>query len=57
MHNIFGILCFIISRKVKTQLKLKKKKICVVFGEGAVIDGTCQKWFANFLGTIDVLAK
>ena len=57
MHNIFGILCFIISRKVKTQLKCKKKKICEVYGEGAVIDGTSQKWFANFLGTIDVLAK
>ena len=24
--NIFGILCFIISRKVKTQLKCQKKK-------------------------------
>ena len=33
------------------------KKICVVYGEGAVTDRTCQKWFAKFLGTVDVLAK
>ena len=29
------------------QLKLKKK-ICAVYGEGAVADRTCQKSFANF---------
>ena len=23
-------------------------KICAVFGEGAVTDQTCQKWFAKF---------
>ena len=34
-----------------------KKKICAVYGEGAVTDGTCQKRFAKFLGTIDILAK
>ena len=33
------------------------KKICAVHGEGAVTDGTCQKWFVKFLGTIDILAK
>ena len=44
------------SRKVKMQLK-HKKEICVVYGEGAVTDQTCQKWFAKFLGTIDILAK
>ena len=46
-----------ISRKVKTQLMPKKKKICAVYGEGAVTDRMCQKWFAMFLGTIDILAK
>ena len=46
-NNIFSILCFIISRKVKTQLKCKKK-ICAVYGEGAVTDQTCQKWVAKF---------
>ena len=47
----FGILCFI-SGKVKTQ-----KKICAVYGEGAVTDQTCQKWFVKFPGTLDILAK
>ena len=46
-NNIFSILGFFISRKVKTQLK-PKKKICAVYGEGAVTDGTCQKWFEKF---------
>ena len=41
--NIFSILCFIISRKVKTQ-----KKIYAVCREGAVTDRTCQKWFVKF---------
>ena len=45
--NIFGILCFIISRKVKMQLK-HKKKICAVYEEDAVTDAMCQKWFAKF---------
>ena len=34
-----------------------QKKICIVYGEGAVTDQTCQKWFAKFLGTTDILAK
>ena len=25
-----------------------KKKICAVYGEGAVTDRTCQKWFVQF---------
>ena len=25
-----------------------QKKICAVYGEGAVTDQTCQKWFAKF---------
>ena len=29
------------------QLKCKKK-ICVVYGEGAVTNQMCQKWFAKF---------
>ena len=56
IHNILGILCFIISRKVKTQLK-HKNKICAVDGEGAVTGRMCQKWFVKFLGTIDILGK
>ena len=46
--NIFVVLCFIISRKVKRQLKCKRKKICAVSGEGAVTDRMCQRWFAKF---------
>ena len=34
-----------------------QKKICAVYGEGAVTDQMCQKWFAKFLGNIDILAK
>ena len=34
-----------------------QKRICAVYGEGAVTDRTCQKWFAKFLGTSDILAK
>ena len=40
-------LCLIISRKVKTQLK-HTKKVCAVYGEGAVTDQMCQKWFVKF---------
>ena len=43
----FWHIMFIISRKVKTQLK-RKKKICAVYGEGAVTDQMRQKWFAKF---------
>ena len=46
-NNIFDILCFTISRKVKSQLKCKEK-ICAVYGHGAVTDQTCPKWFAKF---------
>ena len=45
-RKTFFILCFIISRKVKTQLK--QKKFCAVFGEDAVTDQMSQKWFAKF---------
>ena len=34
-----------------------QKKICVVYGEGAMTDRMCQKWLVKFLGTIDILAK
>ena len=29
-------------------MQLKCKKICAVYGECALTDGTCQKWFAMF---------
>ena len=31
-----------------------QKKICIAYGEGTVTDQMCQKWFAKFLGTIDI---
>ena len=34
-----------------------EKKIYTVYGEVAVTKWTCQKWFATFLGTTDILAK
>ena len=34
-----------------------QKRICAVCGEGAVTDPMCQKWFAKFLGPIDILTK
>ena len=44
--NIFSILCYIISRKVKAQLKCKEI-ICVVHGEGTVTDRMCQNWLVD----------
>ena len=34
-----------------------QQKICAVYGEGAVTDRTCQKWFAKFLSAMDIMAK
>ena len=34
-----------------------QEKICAVYGEGAMTDRMCQKWFAKFLGAIDIVAK
>ena len=34
-----------------------QNKMCAVCGEGAVTDGTCQKWFAKLLSTVDISAK
>ena len=31
-----------------------QKKICAVYGKGAVTDQTCQKWFVKFFGTGDI---
>ena len=32
----------------ETHTQKTTKKICVVYGEGAVTDLMCQKWFAKF---------
>ena len=44
--HIFGMLCFIISRKVKTT-EMQKKDLCSV-RRRYVTDRTCQKWFVKF---------
>ena len=33
---------------MQLKCKKKKKKICAVYGEGPVVDQTCQKWFVKF---------
>ena len=44
-------------KKGKSATKMQKM-ICAVYEEGGVSDRTCQKWFAEFLGTvIGILAK
>ena len=44
--NIFGILLYHFKKdKNTTEMQ---KKICVVYGEGAVTNQTCQKWFVKF---------
>ena len=44
--QLFFAIFFVISRKVKMQLK---QKICAVFGGDAVTNQTCQKRFVKFL--------
>ena len=36
-------------KKDKNTTEMQNKKICAVYGEGAVTDQTCQKWFAKFV--------
>ena len=45
--NISGILCFIISRKLKNIAEMQKK-ICTMYGEVAMTDQTGQKWVVKF---------
>ena len=47
---------FYFFKKGKNTTEMQKK-IYAVYGGGAVTDWTCQKWFAKFLGTMDILAK
>ena len=35
-------------KKGKNATETHTEKICAVYGEGAVMDKTCQKWFAKF---------
>ena len=44
-HFRHTILYYFKKGKNATEMQ---KKICAVYGEGAVTDRTCQKWFAKF---------
>ena len=48
--EIWGILFFYHFKKGKnaTEKQTNKNNICAVYGEGAVIDQMCQKWFEKF---------
>ena len=52
----FQRMMFHYFKKGKSATEMQKK-ICIVYGEGAVTDWTCEKWFAKFLDTTDSLAK
>ena len=52
----FSCIMLYYFKKGKNATKTHQKD-CAVCGEGAVTDQTCQVWFANILGTIDILAK
>ena len=52
----FWHIVFYYFKKGKNATEMKQK-IRAVYGEGAVTDRTCRKWFVKFLGTIDILAK
>ena len=55
MSHLWHItLYYVKNGKNSTEMQ---KKICAAYGEDAVADRTCQKWFAKFLGTVDILAK
>ena len=44
-HFQLIMLCYFKKGKNATEMQ---KKICAVYGEGAVTDPTCQKWFVKF---------
>ena len=51
------IMLYYFKKGKNTTEMQKKKKICAVYGECAVTDRMCQKWFVKFFGTIDILDK
>ena len=45
MQRFWHMLYYFKKGKNATEMQ---KKICAVYGEGAVTDSTCQKWFVKF---------
>ena len=56
MQHFWCIILYYFN-KSKNTTEMEKKEICALYGEGGVIDQTCQKWFAKLLGSIDIFAK
>ena len=57
LHNIFSMLCFISSRKVKMQLKHKKIWFVPYMKKVLWLINHVKSGLQNFLDTIDILAK
>ena len=55
-YGTFSAYYALFLKKHKNTTEMQRK-MCTVYGEGAVINRMCQKWFAKFLGTVDILAK
>ena len=51
---MYWVIVLFQERKNATEMQ---KKFCAVYREGAVTNGTCQKWCAKFPDTVDILAK
>ena len=56
MKHYFWSIIFYYFKEDKNTTGMAKK-ICEVYGDRAVTDKTCPKWFVNFLGAIDISAK
>ena len=55
MQHFWHIMPYYVNKDKNTTET--QEKICAVYGEGAVTDQMCQKWFVKLLGTVDILAK
>ena len=53
-YFLYIVLYYLKKGKNSTEMQ---KKICAVYGEGAVTNQRCQKWFAEFPGTTDIWSK
>ena len=48
MQHFWHIVLYYFKKGKNASETQTKKKICAVYGEGAVTDGMCQKWFGKF---------
>ena len=49
MQHFWHIILYYFKKHKNATETQKHKRICTAYGEGAVTDQTCQKWFAKFL--------